>query len=160
MPLERAIAIYPSLAASMDKEEVLVRIAALLITCLVPCSVAAQASAQSPQAALVVADAAHPWAAVQIGSALNGEVSYHEGSLLQAFAIAKSSGAAGVVEIKLDTSAAFESGRVVCYAANGRKLWEEKVMFNLGGGEERIARRFADALEKKVRGKSCSQATE
>ena len=43
---------------------------------------------------------------------------------MQAFAIAKSGGAAGVVEIRLDTSAAFESGRVVCYAPNGRKLWE------------------------------------
>ena len=96
------------------------RIAALLIACLATCSVAAQ----SPQSALVVADAAHPWAAAQIGSALDGEISYHEGSLMQAFAIAKSGGAAGVVEIRLDTSAAFESGRVVCYAPNGRKLWE------------------------------------
>lgn len=106
---------------------------------------------------LVVPDPAHTWAAAQIGSVLEGNVSYHEGSLLQALSLAKAGGVGGVVEIRLDTSAAFESGRVVCYSPAGRKLWEEKVMFNLGGGEERIARRFADALEKKVSGKRCSQ---
>ncbi|KQZ63580.1 hypothetical protein ASD53_18770 [Lysobacter sp. Root559] len=111
----------------------------------------------APKTTLVVPDAAHPWAAAQIGSALQGDISYQEGSLLQALAAAKAGAAVGVVEIRLDTSAAFESGRVVCYSPEGRKLWEEKVMFNLGGGEERIARRFVDALEKKVEGKRCSQ---
>lgn len=103
----------------------------------------------------IVPDVSHPWAAAQIGGVLDGRVSYQKGTLLEVITLAKERGAAGIVEIKLDTSAAFESGRVVCYLPNGRKLWEEKVMFNLGGGTERIARRFADALEKKVAGKRC-----
>lgn len=135
---------------------------AVIVIGLLTC---APAFAQEPDAVptsstkpiFVVPDAAHPWAAAQIGSVLEGDISYQEGSLLQALTSAKAGEATGVVEIKLDTSSAFESGRVVCYAPNGRKLWEEKVMFNTGGGEERIARRFADALEKKVAGKRCSQ---
>jgi hypothetical protein len=63
--------------------------------------------------------------------------------------------ATGVLEIKLDTSSAFESGRVVCYAPNGKKVWEEKVFDNFGFGAERIARMFAEKLEKKIKGKRC-----
>jgi hypothetical protein len=131
-----------------------------MIALLIACFAATPVTAQEPAAVLptlVVPDPTHPWAAAQIGSVLAGNVAYHEGSLLQALTLARSGEASGVIEIKLETSAAFESGRVVCYSPSGRKLWEEKVMFNLGGGEERIARRFADSLELKVAGKSCSK---
>ncbi|KAF1711688.1 hypothetical protein CSC73_02770 [Pseudoxanthomonas sacheonensis] len=106
---------------------------------------------------LVVPDPNHPWAAAQIGAVLADEVAYHEGSLLQALTLAKSGEAKGVIEIKLDTDAAFETGRVVCYAPNGKKLWEEKIFVNFGGGAEAIARKFADKLEVKVKGKHCPQ---
>jgi hypothetical protein len=32
---------------------------------------------------------------------------------------------------------------------------EEKVMFNFGGGEERIARRFVEGLTEKVKERRC-----
>lgn len=105
---------------------------------------------------LIVPDPENPWAAPQLGAVLNEpEVSYFEGSLLQAFNFARSGLATGVLEIKLDTSSALESGRVVCYAPNGNKVWEEKVFVNLGFGAERIARMFAEKLEKKIKGKRC-----
>jgi len=106
---------------------------------------------------LIVPDAENPWAAPQLGAVLDeSEVSYFEGSLLQAFNLARTGVASGVLEIKLDTSSAFESGRVVCYAPNGKKVWEEKVFVNFGFGAERIARMFAEKLEKKIKGKRCS----
>lgn len=132
----------------------------ILLACLLLAAPAvAQQTSEQPTTApiriLIVPDPNYPWAAAQIGGVLQGDIAYQEGALLQALTLAKEQGAAGVVEIKLDTSSAFESGRVVCYAPNGRKLWEEKVMFNLGGSQERIARRFADGLEKKVAGRRC-----
>jgi len=61
----------------------------------------------------------------------------------------------GLVEIGLSVDTAFESGRVVCQLPDGKKFWEENVMFNLGGGEERIARRFVDGLSEKVKKRRC-----
>jgi hypothetical protein len=121
---------------------------------LVGQSQAADAPTSAPPI-LVVPDKNYDWAAIQIGAALSGEVSYHQGSLFEALQLAQHGKASGVVEIKLDTASAFESGRVVCYAPSGKMSWEEKVMFNLGGGEERIARRFAESLANKVTGKTC-----
>ena len=127
----------------------------LLALMLSPFAVA-QEPTSNGDIVLVVPDPQHPWAAAQIGSALGDSVSYHEGSLLQAITIAQSGKAKGVIEIKLDTDAAWETGRVICYTPSGKKLWEEKVFFNFGGGAEGVARKFADKLEKKVTGKHCS----
>lgn len=116
---------------------------------------AAQEAAPREDTVLVVPDPGHPWAAAQIGAALADPVSYHEGSLLQAITLARSGQAKGVIEILLDTGSAWETGRVVCYAPSGKKQWEEKVFVNFGGSAERVARKFADKLEKKVSGKHC-----
>ena len=119
----------------------------------------ASVSAQEPSSKklLVVPDANNPWAAAQLGAATGDDVIYHEGTLLQALALAQAGQAGGVLEIKLDTSSAWETGRVVCYAPNGKKRWAEKVFFNFGGSAERVARMFADKLEKKITGKHCVQ---
>lgn len=119
----------------------------------------AQEQTQSLNDVYVVPDPDHPWAAAQIGAALLDTVTYHEGSLLQALSLAQSGKAKGVVEIKIDSKSLWETGRVVCYSPNGKKLWEETVFANFGGGQEGIARKFADRLEKKVAGKRCPSAT-
>jgi hypothetical protein len=127
----------------------------LALLCLLPGAAGAQEQ-PAKKYLLIVPDSENPWAAPQLGAALDEpEVSYFEGSLLQAFNFARTGLATGVLEIKLDTSSAFESGRVVCYAPNGKKVWEEKVFVNFGFGAERIARMFAEKLEKKVKGKRC-----
>ena len=59
-----------------------------------------------------------------------------------------------LVEIALSVDTAFENGRVVCVLPNGKKLWEERVFFNLGG-QERIARRFVDGLSEKIKKRTC-----
>ena len=127
----------------------------LALLCLLPSAASAQ-DQPAKKYLLIVPDSENPWAAAQLGAALDeAEVSYFEGSLLQAFNVARTGVATGVLEIKLDTSSAFESGRVVCYAPNGKKVWEEKVFVNFGFGAERIARMFAEKLEEKVEGKRC-----
>jgi len=120
---------------------------------------AASTSAQEPNPTklLVVPDPNYPWAAAQLGAATGDDVAYHEGTLLQALALAQMGQAGGVLEIKLDSGSAWETGRVVCYAPNGKKRWEEKVFFNFGGSTERVARMFADKLERKITGKHCVQ---
>ncbi len=118
---------------------------------------ATSAQEQSPTKLLVVPDPSYPWAAAQLGAATGDEVAYHEGTLLQALALARTGQAGGVLEIKLDSGSAWETGRVVCYAPNGKKRWEEKVFFNFGGSAERVARMFADKLEKNISGKHCVQ---
>ena len=129
-----------------------------LLALMLSSFVIAQESKQVGDVVLVVPDPDHPWAAAQIGGVLRDSVAYHEGSLLQAISIAQSGKAKGVIEIKLDTDAGWETGRVVCYAPNGKKVWEEKVFVNFGGGAEGVARKFADKLERKVAGKHCSAA--
>jgi hypothetical protein len=57
--------------------------------------------------------------------------------------------------VTLDTDSLYESGRVTCYRSNGEKIWQEKTMFNMGGSEERIARRFVDKLALKIKGRTC-----
>lgn len=77
-------------------------------------------------------------------------------SLIKAFSAAKADpNVTGVIDIGLATDQAWETGRVVCYAASGEKRWEEKVFFNFGGGAERVAEKFTDKLAAKTRGKSC-----
>lgn len=126
---------------------------------LVLLAIAAATSAQeaNPAKLLVVPDPNYPWAAAQLGAATGDDVTYHEGTLLQALALAQAGHAGGVLEIKLDSDAAWETGRVICYAPNGKKRWEEKVFFNFGGSAERVARMFADKLERKITGKHCVQ---
>ena len=109
----------------------------------------------SDRAVLIVADQKYPWAAPQIAGAIKSQSVMFGGPLLDAFTQARQQSSAGVIEIQLTTDTAFESGRVVCYRPQGTKVWEEKVMFNLGGGQERIARRFADSLTEKVTGRTC-----
>lgn len=112
--------------------------------------------ASDASSVLVVSDPNHPWAAGPLAASLASPTSLYSGSLSQAIEMAKKSPAIpGILEISLVTDSAFESGRVTCYRSNGSSVWVEKVMFNIGGGAERIARRFADGLAKKIKGKTC-----
>jgi len=105
---------------------------------------------------LVVSDPNHPWAAGPLSAPLASPATLFDGSLSQAIQAARQQpNITGILEISLVTDSAFESGRVSCYRPNGASVWVEKVMFNIGGGAERIARRFADALAKKISGKVC-----
>lgn len=105
---------------------------------------------------LVVSDPNHPWASGPLSASLASPTTLYEGSLTQAIGMARqTSDVLGILEISLVTDSAFESGRVTCYRPNGSSVWVEKVMFNIGGGADRIARRFTDSLSKKVKGKSC-----
>ena len=129
----------------------------LILFALYAFSSLAAAQEAKPGKLFVVPDPNHPWAAAQLGAAIGDDVTYYEGTLLQALTLAQSGHAGGVLEIKLDTDSAWETGRVVCYAPSGKKIWEEKVFFNFGGGAEGVARKFADKLEKKIAGKHCVQ---
>ena len=114
------------------------------------------ADTYAPGTVLVVGPEKYPWSIVQISGALGGQTVPFEGTLTQAMNVAKANPTiVALVEIGLSVDTAFESGRVVCQLPNGKKLWEEKVMFNLGGGEERIARRFIDGLSEKAKKRRC-----
>lgn len=105
---------------------------------------------------LVVGPQEFSWSVPQIAASLGGHATPFKGSIAEAMAQAKTNPEiVGVAEISLSVDTAFESGRVVCSLPNGSKVWEEKVMFNLGGGAERIARRFVDSLSKKVANRTC-----
>ena len=143
----QAVSLYPTTAAAAIARAKLAN----------PTTAPSSAAPSAPQkeVVLMVPDQKYPWAAAQIGAALKSPTVLYRGTLLDALNGARAGQANGVVEIQLSTNSAFESGRVVCYSATGQKAWEEKVMFNLGGGEERIARRFTDSLAKKVAGRRC-----
>lgn len=105
---------------------------------------------------LVVGPKEFPWSIAQISGVIGSSAIPFDGTLMDAMARAKAdSSIVAILEIALSVDAAFESGRVVCVRPDGRKLWEEKVMFNLGGGQERIARRFVDSLSKKIQKRTC-----
>jgi hypothetical protein len=105
---------------------------------------------------LVVGPREFPWSIPQIAASLGSHATPFDGSIAEAMVLAKSNREiVGVAEISLSVDTAFESGRVVCSLPSGTKVWEEKVMFNLGGGAERIARRFVDSLAKRVAGRPC-----
>ncbi|HTF43538.1 MAG TPA: hypothetical protein VK641_06560 [Terriglobales bacterium] len=105
---------------------------------------------------LVVGPKEFPWSIAQITGALGGLAAPFDGSLTDAMARANADPSIlALVEIALSVDAAFESGRVVCVLPNGKKLWEEKVFFNFGGGQERIARRFVDGLSEKIKKRTC-----
>jgi hypothetical protein len=107
---------------------------------------------------LVVGQQEFSWSIPQIAASLGSHAKPFDGSIAEAMAQARSTPEiAGVVEISLSVDTAFESGRVICSRPNGSKVWEEKVMFNLGGGAERIARRFVDSLSKKVANRPCPE---
>lgn len=132
----------------------------LLISCLAFAAFSASAQeVQKPYApgtVLVVAPSKYPFAGVQIAGGIQGGVVV-EMSLIQAFNIAKSDpNVTGVIDINLATDQAWETGRVICYSSAGKKVWQEKVFFNFGGGAERVAEKFTDKLAAKTRGKSCS----
>lgn len=119
-------------------------------------SVAHAPMAAGPSNVLVVSDSNHPWASGPLAASLASPTSLYEGSLSQAIGTAKqNTSVSGILEISLVTDSAFESGRVTCYRPNGSSVWVEKVMFNIGGGAERIARRFAEGLSKKIKGRTC-----
>jgi hypothetical protein len=105
---------------------------------------------------LVVGPREFPWSIPQIAASLGSHATPFDGSIAEAMVQARSNPEiVGVAEISLSVDTAFESGRVVCSLPNGSKIWEEKVMFNLGGGTERIARRFVDSLATKVARRPC-----
>lgn len=109
-----------------------------------------------PGTVLVIGPKDFPWSVAQISGALGPTALPFDGSLIDAMSRARSdSSIAALVEITLNVDTAFESGRVVCQSQSGKKIWEEKVMFNLGGGQERIARRFVDGLAEKVKKRKC-----
>ncbi|RYG89254.1 MAG: hypothetical protein EON58_19435 [Alphaproteobacteria bacterium] len=117
---------------------------------------AAQGNPLSAGSVLVVSDPNHPWASGPLSASLASPTTLFEGSLSQAITAARQQpNISGILEISLVTDSAFESGRVTCYRPGGGSVWVEKVMFNIGGGAERIARRFADGLAKKIAGKTC-----
>lgn len=147
---DRLVELYPSSQAATSAR---LKLRSATSSRTGPASPNASSSADRP--VLVVPDPKYPWAAPQIAGAIKSPSVMFNGSLLDAFSQAKQQSSAGVIEILLTTDAAFESGRVVCYRPQGAKVWEEKVMFNLGGGRERIARRFADNLTEKVMGRTC-----
>jgi hypothetical protein len=109
---------------------------------------------------LVVGPREFPWSIPQIAASLGSHATPFDGSIAEAMKQAKSNPEIiGVAEISLSVDTAFESGRVVCSLPNGSKIWEEKVMFNLGGGAERIARRFVDNLANKVARRPCPDSS-
>lgn len=109
-----------------------------------------------PGTVLVVGPEKYPWSIAQISGALGSYAVPFDGSMTQAMGVAKADTAiVALIEVGLSVDTAFESGRVVCQRPDGKKIWEEKVMFNLGGGEERIARRFVDGLSEKVKKRRC-----
>jgi hypothetical protein len=113
-------------------------------------------SGYSQGTVLVVGPEKYPWSIAQISGALGSSAVPFSGTLTEAMGAAKADSAVvGLVEIGLSVDTAFESGRVICQRPDGKKVWEEKVMFNLGGGEERIARRFVDGLSEKVKKRRC-----
>jgi hypothetical protein len=148
-----------TLASSLASETSAAGIASDRLQGLAERTASATAVAATPIAAdsvLVIPDQKYPWAAPQLAAVLGSPTALFDGKLLDAFGAAKKqTSIAGVLEILLVTDVAFESGRVVCYRPDGSKIWEEKVMFNMGGGEERIARRFTDSLAKKIKGRKC-----
>ena len=61
----------------------------------------------------------------------------------------------GIIDISLITDVWDETGRVACYSPNGKKRWEERVRFGLGGSADHVAEKFTTRLAKKVSGKLC-----
>lgn len=107
---------------------------------------------------LVVGPSQFAWAAPQISGALGASAMPFSGGMVDALSLARTHPEIkAVVEVALNVDTAFENGRVVCQLPSGSKVWEEKVMFNLGGGQERIARRFVDSLVEKVKKRRCPQ---
>jgi hypothetical protein len=152
----KAIAQFPDLPEAKlaeQKLELLTKLSSIGASAYVP------ATAQHSYPAgtvLVIGPKEFPWSVAQISGALGPTAQPFDGSLIDAMSRARSdSSIAALVEITLSVDTAFESGRVVCLSQNGRKIWEEKVMFNLGGGQERIARRFVDGLAEKIKKRKC-----
>lgn len=109
-----------------------------------------------PGTVLVIGPQQFPWSIAQISGVLGPTAKPFDGSLTEAMERASSDRSiAALVEIALNVDTAFESGRVICQLPNGKKIREEKVMFNLGGGQDRIARRFVDGLSVKVQKRKC-----
>lgn len=113
-------------------------------------------SSYPPGTVLVIGPQQFPWSIAQISGVLGPTAKPFDGSLTEAMARATSDPSIiALVEVALNVDTAFESGRVICQLPTGKKIWEEKVMFNMGGGEERIARRFVDGLSEKIQKRKC-----
>jgi hypothetical protein len=122
-------------------------------------SVSAHATKYPAGTVLVVGPAEYQWSIAEISGALRAPTAPFPGSILEAMQLARSHASfKGIVEIVLDVTSAWETGRVVCHSPNGKTMWQEKVFFNMGGGAETIARNFVTSLAKKVRNRSCPQA--
>jgi hypothetical protein len=151
----KVISLYPGVPAgssARDKLKLLDQLAP--VTSLGPA--VPSAKAYFPGTMLIVGPDKFPWAVVQVSGALGVGAVPLKGTLNEAMQAASAQPSiVGLVEVVLDVDVVYESGRVICYRPNGEKIWEEKTMFNLGGGEERIARRFIDKLSARVKNRKC-----
>lgn len=97
----------------------------------------------------------YPFAAIEISAGIPGAVVV-ETPLMQTFSASKlNPNVVGIIDISLITDVWDETGRVACYSPNGKKRWEERVRFGLGGSADHVAEKFTTRLAKKVSGKLC-----
>lgn len=152
----KAITAYPTSPASTPAKEKLKLLDQLSRTPQSAATLEASPMDYPPGTVLVVGPEKYDWASVQISGALgNGAVSI-KGSFREAYKVAsQQKNVVAIVDVTLDTEAVFETGRVTCYAPNGKKTWQEKVFVNWGGSPEHIARRFVDKLAVKVKDRKC-----
>jgi len=149
-------ALFPDLPEARIAQEKLVLLDKLAANVVRPSAATATDNIYPPGTVLVVGPKEFPWSIAQISGALGPTARPFDGTLPEAMTRATSDPSiAALVEIALTVDVAFESGRVVCQLPTGKKVWEEKVMFNLGGGQERIARRFVDGLSEKIKKRKC-----
>lgn len=105
---------------------------------------------------VVSSNPAYPWAANEIAGVLRGPTAVALTAINEAFALAKENSAVrGVVEVNADVDSAFESVRAVCFAADGRKVWQKKTSISWFGSQEQMARRMVSKVAKKVEGMTC-----
>lgn len=108
-----------------------------------------------PNTVLVVSPPNYPFAGVEISGEIPGAVPV-EIPLVQAMAAARQNqNVIGIIDVMIAAESLFERGRVTCYSPTGKKQWAEKVMFNMGGGADKIAEKFSARLAGKVHGKHC-----
>lgn len=149
-------ALFPDLPEARIAQEKLILLDKLVANAAHPSTATPIGNTYPPGTVLVVGPKEFPWSIAQISGVLGPTARPFDGTLTEAMTRATSDPSiAALVEIALAVDVAFESGRVVCQLPTGKKLWEEKVMFNLGGGQERIARRFVDGLSEKIKKRKC-----
>lgn len=98
----------------------------------------------------------HPWAKHQIAGALPGEAIPFDGTIDDAFALARENDSVdGLVELNIDVDSAIESVRAVCFAADGSRVWQKKSSMSWFGSQEQMARRMVRKVAKKIDGMGC-----